>query len=447
MKAEWKISGSLKNFLLLCRIAGVMPVSYSLSDKKFKVSLPARIYSTALSLLFLVMSINSVFVVMPSSYKDVFDMAKYADAVNLALGTVAAVVSIARSAALKQGSVDSFSEKITAVDSILFARYNKEWDFATLLLSFQLIIIAVCWPVFYGFILYFLVNQTGLEFLLPGFYMHIIRTLTVLQFTNINILLARRFRAINNWLIYSFKIDDEKKLDSGILGALEDLYRHNGNGLPWTDSLAIFAEYHFLPESAHRLVIQDGLKRNAALGDTRRLTSVRVMHFILCDVSKSVSSAYGVQNLLEVVSCFVSTVIYIYMTLVTLLDIKDVWLGHSKFAVVMMYSVWGLYQLLRVALISWSANAVAKEAARTEQLALKLQLLARDRVRVLQLLATQAARVRPIYTAAGFFTLDLPLLYTFSGGVAAYLAILVQFSLSDAYQQRSFANVSTVAKI
>ncbi|XP_049813766.1 putative gustatory receptor 28a [Schistocerca nitens] len=377
---------------------------------------------------------------MPSAYRGVFDIAKYGDAVNLGFGTAAAVVSIALCTTLKQCIVDSVQEKLAAVSDFLHQKNKKEWEFFKIFLSVELIILVVFWSAFYGFILFLLADQTGLGFLLLTFIMHIIRTLVVLQFCNFNIVLARRFRALNEWLITSFSTDNERSLDAGILQTLKYFQIDNSN-----NSLPFFGGSNFV---THRHVKEEtlkGLGKIDYVGIVMRLTSVRLAHMTLCDICNTMSNSYGVQNLLEVVSCFVGTIIHLYLAFVSVLNIRDVWPGQQKWLVVAMYSTWSLYQGVRIGLVAWSVSAVVGEAARTRRLALKLQLLTRDRGgrAQLQVLATQVYRICPVYTAAGFFTLDLALLYTFCGGVAAYLVILVQFSVSGAYQQVIPTNMTT----
>ncbi|XP_049828971.1 putative gustatory receptor 2a [Schistocerca gregaria] len=158
-------------------------------------------------------------------------------------------------------------------------------------------------------------------------------------------------------------------------------------------------------------------------------------------MGKAVNAAYGLQNLVEVVSCFVSIVNYIYISVIAILDVKVVWPGITKVQVISLLSLWTGLMAGRLLATTYSSDMVVQETASTQRLVQKLLLLplpARSGCQdELQLFREQMARSRLRYSAAGFFTLDLSLLRSFTATVTTYVVILVQFGLSDANKQQS----------
>ncbi|XP_049961938.1 putative gustatory receptor 2a [Schistocerca serialis cubense] len=158
-------------------------------------------------------------------------------------------------------------------------------------------------------------------------------------------------------------------------------------------------------------------------------------------MSKAVNAAYGIQNLVEVVSCFVSIVTYIYINVVVFLNLKVVWPEIPSSQVIIMFSMWTGLMVGRLLTTAYSSDMVVQETVRTQRLVQKLLLLplpARSGCPdELQLFGEQMARSRLRYSAAGFFTLDLSLLRSFTATVTTYVVILVQFGLSGASKQQS----------
>ncbi|XP_047115977.1 putative gustatory receptor 28b [Schistocerca piceifrons] len=175
--------------------------------------------------------------------------------------------------------------------------------------------------------------------------------------------------------------------------------------------------------------------------DASQLRNLRKVYCLLVEMGKAVNAAYGVQNLVEVVSCFVSTVTYIYISIVVYLDLKPVWPGIPRGQVIIMFSLWIGLMVGRLLTTAYSSDMVVQETSRTQRLVQKLLLLplpARSGCQdELQLFGEQMARSRLRYSAAGFFTLDLSLLRSFTATVTTYVVILVQFGLSDASKQQN----------
>ncbi|XP_049828972.1 gustatory receptor for sugar taste 43a-like [Schistocerca gregaria] len=169
------------------------------------------------------------------------------------------------------------------------------------------------------------------------------------------------------------------------------------------------------------------------------LEKLRRIHCLLCQISKTINEAYGVQNLVELTSCFVTTVFFTYYVFVIFLDAHTQWGAHDLYVDVHMTVAWIIPNAWRVCSLAYSSEMVVREASCTEQMVDKLMLLPvlgdYRRCKELQVFAKQLALGNVSYSAAGLVTMNLGMLKSFIATVATYMIILIQFALPNASGQ------------
>ncbi|XP_049961944.1 putative gustatory receptor 28a [Schistocerca serialis cubense] len=170
------------------------------------------------------------------------------------------------------------------------------------------------------------------------------------------------------------------------------------------------------------------------------LKQLQRAHFLLCEVSRNIDNFYSIQNLLQLISCFVCTVSYTYAFVMNVFKLK---ISTSKYAedhialscfLLVIVNIWWLGS------ITYSSEVVRREFGNTGRLVKKLLLLLptpvdRSCPAELQLFAQQLAGRSVSYSAAGLFSLDLSMVKPAVATAATYLVVLVQFGLSDISKQ------------
>ncbi|XP_049861531.1 putative gustatory receptor 28b [Schistocerca gregaria] len=158
-------------------------------------------------------------------------------------------------------------------------------------------------------------------------------------------------------------------------------------------------------------------------------------------MAKTVNTAFGVQNVAEVVCSFFNIVTNLYITLVHFLGDRALSCGESTGLVLLDCLPWSVLSVWRLVSIAQSSDAVVQEANRTEQLVNRLLLLLpsagehRGLHTSLQRFAHQLGSRGLTNSAAGLFTIDRSLLTSCVAAITTYLVILVQFGLPDASRQ------------
>ncbi|XP_049813750.1 uncharacterized protein LOC126260466 [Schistocerca nitens] len=167
----------------------------------------------------------------------------------------------------------------------------------------------------------------------------------------------------------------------------------------------------------------------------KALDEIRCLYFILSDCCRLVSRLYGTQNLVEIMSDFVSIATITYLSL-------DMWF---QYPVNLLYPL--TYNLLwlalcsaRIVVVATSCEAVVRESDRTHELVSAVSVLstcpgsslaAEEEVEQLQLFEGQMARNPVSFKAAGVTRLGLPLLCRLFGAVSTCVVVLFQFSMRN----------------
>jgi gustatory receptor len=156
----------------------------------------------------------------------------------------------------------------------------------------------------------------------------------------------------------------------------------------------------------------------------------------LYDITELTNKIYGYQILFEVAYNFVSLVSYLYYALEILTNEKKAGDRNMREESSIMLEVasslcWVTQNMVRALAITASCFSASDEARRTGTVVHKLLLRQRlkgDTSAELQLFSSQLMSNKVEFTAAGFFTVNLSLVYSMVGAATTYIIILLQFN-------------------
>jgi hypothetical protein len=165
---------------------------------------------------------------------------------------------------------------------------------------------------------------------------------------------------------------------------------------------------------------------------TLRFRALRVAYDVLCDVSTSVNSMYGLQILFCMVSAFFETTTNISYS-ATSMKLGKATKGYSLYNVIFP-GLWALVHFLQLFWITGSCAAASGEADRTVNLLQKLLLLPElqhTTLTEIRLFLQQVSSCKVRFTAWGLFTISYPILGSVVGAIFTLLVILMEIQKED----------------
>jgi hypothetical protein len=93
--------------------------------------------------------------------------------------------------------------------------------------------------------------------------------------------------------------------------------------------------------------------------------------------------------------------------------------------------IWCLMLIVFLLIIVLASDMTAQESRKLQILIQKLALcteLSYETLNELRALSVQLNNMQVTFSAAGFFSLDLPFMYSFVGAICTYIVILAQFN-------------------
>jgi gustatory receptor len=170
--------------------------------------------------------------------------------------------------------------------------------------------------------------------------------------------------------------------------------------------------------------------------EASRIYTLRQAFSDLYDMSEVINKIYGHQILFEIAYNFVSLVSYLYYALELLTNAKKAGDRNARDESSIVLEVgsslcWVAQNMVRALAITASCFGASDEARRSGIVVHKLLLRPRlraDAVAELQLFSSQLMANRVEFTAAGFFTVNLSLVYSMVGAATTYIIILIQLN-------------------
>jgi hypothetical protein len=261
-----------------------------------------------------------------------------------------------------------------------------------------------------------------------------IKIVVIMQFVNLVFLLKQKFKILNSYI-----------------GSAENPTQHRSDNNPWEmllqtpcfrsednwkdDALQIEAFYQVLNRRHYsNITMQDStisIQKSWLHNEKLRIRALRIIWDILCDISSSVNSMYGLQILLCIVSAFIELTTALSYSIIELK--LNVLTNEEIYLKVVAPIIWALMQFMQLFWIVASCSAACGEANRSVTLLQKLLLLPElhpATAAEIQLFLHQMKDRKPKFTAWDVFTINYGLLGSTVGAVATFLVILVQMQVN-----------------
>jgi len=258
-----------------------------------------------------------------------------------------------------------------------------------------------------------------------------IKIVTITQVVNLVSLLKQKFQILNSYL-GSAENHTQHRPDNNLWEILLQTpgFRNEDN---WKDdALQIEALYQALNRRHYsNIIMQDSTSisiQNSWLHKEKiRCRALRIIWDVLCDISSSVNSMYGLQILLCIMSAFIEITANLSYSIISL-KVKC-FTNEELYLKVVTPIIWALMQFLQLFCIAASCSAACGEAHRSVTLLQKLLLLPEYHPATaaeIKLFLHHLRVRKPKFTAWEFFTINYSFLGSTVGAVATFLVILVQ---------------------
>jgi hypothetical protein len=259
-----------------------------------------------------------------------------------------------------------------------------------------------------------------------------IKFVTVIQFVNLISLLRQKFQILNRYLA-SPENPTDYRTDSNLWETLLQTprFRNEDN---WKDNALHLEESYQALNRPHysNIIIQDSTSistQNSWLQKEKlRFRALRIIWDVLCDISSSVNSMYGLQIFLCIVSAFMETTSSTSYAIITLIKVKyptNMKLYYQQVTLI----IWALMNFLLVFWITATCGTASGEANRSVTLLQKLLLLPELHpapAAEIQLFLQQVRDLKLRFTAWDVFTINYTLLGSTVGAITTFLMILVK---------------------
>jgi hypothetical protein len=252
---------------------------------------------------------------------------------------------------------------------------------------------------------------------------------------NLVSLLRQKFKILYSYLAHAEK-PTQQRTDSNLWEMLLQKPRFRNEDIWKDDALQIEAFYQALNRPHYsNIILPDSPSisvQNSWLHKEKlRVRALRIIWDVLCDISSSVNSMYGLQILLCIVSALIEITTNLSYSIIKipLNAVTNVLFNHHLLSPI----IWALMQFLLVFWITATCSAACGEANRSITLLQKLLLLPElhpATAAEIQLFLQQVRDRKPKFTAWDVFTINYSLLGSILGAIVTFLVILVQFLAS-----------------
>jgi hypothetical protein len=177
------------------------------------------------------------------------------------------------------------------------------------------------------------------------------------------------------------------------------------------------------------------LQENMSFDGVSYILNLRITYNHIYEATLLANSVYGISIILTLMHCFVSTVSHTYFTFLdnfTNFDQLEKKLSNVEYYVT-THILWVIISVGKTSAISGSCHMVKEESKILVNNLQKLQLrhpIKSDILLHLQQFSTQVTANSIHFTAFGFFSVNLSLLYAFIASSVTYVIILIQFRLN-----------------
>jgi hypothetical protein len=399
---------AVKPLLYVSKVSGVAPFSYVSDKRRGTVKLMPR----CSDMIWVVVVITCFLINMPMDlYVKKFKTRDYAlklyiDFVLFAICHHCAItISVLSLSVFRRSHFHRIFVLLSKVDELMYeitqsaVLYKRKRSFIVM----QLIVAPVAMgPFIYAYILK-LTDTTTLEYVSTLIEMveHLTLVCLVLQFINVVLILRQRYKCLNRMLDSHSHVwrDKTKPTGRNILSLLE------------TDT---FGSSHCNMISFRRQIFQK-----------------RHIYSKLYDIVLLVNSCFGLPILLLTCWIFLRVVLVAYGTAVYIMSTPNKGSELRENLWTLIGLIWRVLLIVVLLIIVLSCDMTAEECRKSQILIEKLALrteLCYETLNELRALSVQLNDMQVTFSAAGFYSLDLPFLYRLVDGICTYILIHAQFN-------------------
>jgi hypothetical protein len=423
------IISSVKPLYFLCKIAGLVPFSFSVNLETGAEIINTNIYSNILSvawslLIFFVLfggTIHYCSVIISSTNFTAFNITAFM--VSFPLTILMSKLAILMNLTLNRQKFSDLWKKLNDIDTALLQYGGPRKNIWFKVEMVVLLLILLPWMCVDAWLWAGRMSFIGEATLRLS---HLVQFLVVIQFCKLAQFLRRSLKILNKAL--STNIDNELK--TSFITAKE--YPNNRyikvNSICITPVIGHVSAPRILANVGD--ISQDNVISNK-FTKVCNLLKIRRIYGQIYEAVDYVNSIYGLSMLLEFVRNILAVIVNIFQITTILRNPTEqsTMYGRPSYVFTFLGACWVLIFISRQAAITFSCHMTTSEAKKVQdnvQLILLHQNIRTETLEQLTLFSTQLTVNTIKFTAFGFFTLSLSTLSTFIASVITYIIVLEQ---------------------
>ncbi|KAJ9595087.1 hypothetical protein L9F63_013613 [Diploptera punctata] len=416
---------TITSIYILSKILGLCPWSLQSNNGnvEFSASVLGITYTVIMFLVFLLWQIYIISWRIAYDYIGASFTYIVPQLVTICSSSLTALSALLVAVTIGRNDMKNLMYKISQVDKSMFPNNYVHYKKGRNVLTVEVIVLLLVTGALYGYDLVIWFGVKGDNYVIYRGLVYLINALTIMQYVNFVNLLQHRFAVLNK------QINAAMEFQMNIRSKINHVdYTHSfgsdRNSVAPLEISNIFKDEISLSE-------EKSTTTNTRDEEIASIHKYREIYAILYDASCLINSIYGVQNLLQFITIFIVIVKGLYFLLTTLEDPSVTKVNSDmQFHAAMLVFLWAVYHALQLFWISISCHRTCTEANMTGAVVQKLILRKLDYETTIELnsFANQLLHTRILFTALGFFSVNLNVLCSISGAVMTYTIILNQAS-------------------
>ena len=416
---------SIRPIYFISKVLGLSPwCLQSVNGRlEFTASAGGVLYTVVMLLVFLLWQVYIITWRVKNDYVDASFTYIVPQLVSICSSSLTTIAALLVTITLGRKNMEKIIHKISEVDSSLFSSNDAVFKKSQNILTVEVLLLLAVTGALYGYDMWIWFGVKGDNYVVYRGLVYLVNALTVMQYINFVHLLQHRFKVLNTRIqattIFDKSItsNDFRKQRNAIASA----YAHRNSVGPLEIS-KILEEKVFDVGSG-------SISENSQENQDITFHKYREVYSILHEIASLVNSTYGFQNLLQFITIFIVIVKGLYFLLTTLEDPSVTKVNSEmQFHAAVLVLLWALYHAFQLFWISISCDKSCSEATATGAVVQKLLLkkLDYESQSELNAFANQLLHSKIIFTAFGFFSVNLNILCSISGAIMTYTIILNQ---------------------
>lgn len=421
---------SIRPLYYSSRVFGLAPFSITSKHVIKGFGIGGKIYTTVILITVLCCSILSM--VKRVEQPDLPTTAVINEFLQIGTGAVEAILSILICVTLNGVKSRILISKIVKIDKVLLTDSSTTYRKIFIFTFVQVIALYSYAATLFAYDMWVWKHTMGnisTWLLISGYPHRIVNLGTVVQFSDLILLLRNRFQALNSKLNFILK---QSEGSYSKITIFTNVTHNTVSDFAVTETEINVSE----PNSVATIPFVESPQFLNSLRQPRRQISqqttirkAREIYDDLCDISILTNSMYGLQLLLEIGVSTAELISAVYFILHTILAVPNVTAGTIS-KVTRLMTAWLLLTFFKLISITAPCQAATSKVENTAALVQKLLLVRQfeqDTVAELQHFSQQLFQRKVKFNAFGFLHLDYSLLLTIIGGATTYLVIVTQY--------------------